>query len=255
MKVIAFLSIAILMISAYVPGVMAKGEGYISVSSSYDTSRGVTELTVDAEQLNDLYAGQFELNYNPEFGYVRAASKGAMLENAQTIINTDQADSGQITVAFAAESELPDSGEVATIEFYTSPSAGVESTGLSLSNTGFFNSEYEEMQPAVSDGFIKPFDGTEKEEMDVPADKTWTIEFNTAMKETSLNDSSVYIVNSAGDKVDADLQLSNEGTAVTITPSGDFNSRYSYEVIVTDNVLSESGVALKQAVKLPFSIQ
>ena len=245
----------ILSFSIFAPMAAAQGEGYVSVSSTYDNGSGITELTIEAQDLDDLYAGQFDLNYNPDFGYVRSVSKGEMIEGAQVSINTDQARDGKISVAFAAESTLSSSGELLTIEFYAAPSQGVESTELTITNTAFINSSFEQVQPVVTDGFIKPFEGVEKEEQQVAADKEWTVAFSTTMKEASVNDSTVYIVNTRGDKVEADLTLSSDKKEVTIVPSEAFNSRYNYEVIVTEKLLSESGKALKQAVKLPFSIQ
>lgn len=87
------------------------------------------------------------------------------------------------------------------------------------------------------------------------ADKQWTIRFNSEISSTADLKNSLYIQESSGDRHAVTPKIASDGKAATLVPSAPFFIGKSYSVVVTTDVTSKSGKALKEQTTLPFSIK
>ncbi|WP_245688119.1 N-acetylglucosaminidase [Salimicrobium halophilum] len=94
------------------------------------------------------------------------------------------------------------------------------------------------------------------EEINVPADKVWHIEFNTELKASSVNPSTVIIKNENGERVpDLDISLMEDGKTVKVDSKVDYPVDTKYTLHILDNIESRFGnKALKEKVELTFHV-
>ncbi|MCA0971503.1 Ig-like domain-containing protein [Halobacillus litoralis] len=234
----------------------AVGKGTISVSSVYeDSERKTVSISIEAQDIENMESGQLELRYDPQVGYVRGTDSGSSLEDAITVINEDEAEDGIVKFAWVATDEV-ENGTLLSLDFYTTHEQGVKATDLELVETQVFDEDGDEIGVSLSDGYIKPFDGKVESEEEVSGNKTWTIEFSTPILESSISEQSVYIQNERRNAlVDVNLSLSNDGKVLTVKPADELRRSYDYSLIVSENVRSMTNTRLKEAVKVPFTVQ
>ncbi|SDJ22967.1 hypothetical protein [Salimicrobium halophilum] len=230
-------------------------KGSMTIKSAYDDGRGTKELDVSINNIEGLHAGQFELHYNSDFGYIRDAELGSVLGDSITSLNMEQAKEGVISLSFASLKELPESGTLLDFEFYVQQSNDSTKTEFTLKEAALYNEEEEEISYNSSEGFIKPFQGESLPNQEVTSDKEWTVSFNTEMSGEIVNSSTVFVLNHRGDIVPTEVELRDNGKKAVVSPVNEYDNRYRYELIVSEQLFSSDGQLLKQAVKLPFAIK
>lgn len=66
--------------------------------------------------------------------------------------------------------------------------------------------------------------------------KEWTIKFNKAIKNLVLNNNTVYVLDSYGNRVDVNLRVSNDNTYVKVTPIANYENAQTYHLFISKNI-------------------
>ena len=235
----------------------AVGKGSLIVSSVYeDSARKTVSISVEASDIENMASGQLELRYDPQVGYARSVEAGSAVSGSISTVNDEAAKDGIIKFAWISTEELSSDGELLNLEFYTTHEQGVKATDLELVQTQVFDESGKAINVSLVEGFVKPFDGQVDASEEVTEDKEWTVTFSTPMEPTSINERSVYITNeSRGYVHNADLSLSSDGKVLTVTPKESYGGYFDYSLVVSENVRSKTNTKLKQAVKVPFTVE
>ncbi|WLR53000.1 Ig-like domain-containing protein [Bacillus tianshenii] len=92
------------------------------------------------------------------------------------------------------------------------------------------------------------------DETNVPTNKIWTIEFNTKMKESTINRNNIYVTNEHGDTLSTiDVSLSDDQSFVRVSNSSPYNKGETYRLVITQNVKSDAGINLKEPIEMVFT--
>jgi Predicted glycosyl hydrolase len=89
--------------------------------------------------------------------------------------------------------------------------------------------------------------------LDVPVNKSWTINFNKLLDMNSLNNSSVYIEDINNNRVDTTIKFTNDNKAILITPNTNYKNGTQYTIHVTNKVKNSDGINLKDEVIMRFT--
>lgn len=265
MQIKKIILIGIVLVLAFLPSFggdkqsKAASTGEIMVSSFYDDNSRVrtVNLSVSLRDVENLQAGSLSLQFDPNMGYPTSVEKGELLSSPEVlVVHTDdrqELQSGEIQLAFASPTVLESSGNLLEIEFrllrrYT------DSTDLQLYNVQLFNGDGNPLPVQVTDGAIKPFDGKSFEKKRAnQTTKSWTVEFNTPMKRNTLNPSTVYVMDSRGNRIPVKVDLSDDKKKMIVTPLGKYSSG-DYTLYINENVKSSRGNKLKKPVEMAFTI-
>ncbi|WP_158231638.1 Ig-like domain-containing protein [Sporosarcina sp. P18a] len=103
-----------------------------------------------------------------------------------------------------------------------------------------------------------PFEGFkmfEKRE-DIKPAKTWSVTFNKAVDENTINNSNTYIIEiESGKSIKVDYTLQKGGTVLEITPLKNFTSGATYTLIVDQRVTSGAGKQLSEPAAIEFTVK
>lgn len=89
---------------------------------------------------------------------------------------------------------------------------------------------------------------------DVPIDKAWSILFTQPINKSSLNSSSIYIVDEKYNTVDTSLQISEDGKTIKIIPTYNYSPGHPYYLYVTNRVISTTGYSFSTPTCMTFTI-
>ncbi|MFO1444347.1 Ig-like domain-containing protein [Bacillus sp. Bva_UNVM-123] len=84
--------------------------------------------------------------------------------------------------------------------------------------------------------------------------KSWSITFTEAVNEGTIKKQNFYIIDARQKKVKAKLQLSDDGSKVTITPEAPYKEGVQYYLYIKGNVKSGSNEFLNEHTILPFKL-
>lgn len=237
--------------------VSAEGIGSIMITSSYDDTRGRTaSLAVLVSEVEDAAAGSFELHYDSDVGYVTGVDKGDMLPSDSIFIeNTEKARDGVMKFAWAGNDTLNEEGTLVDIDFRVVHGNRKDTTSLQLKNVQLFDEDGKEISVNVVDGDVKPFDGKKRTaKKNIDQNKAWKIEFNTPMNRSTLNPHTITVKDDrTGEKLPIRVSLSKDKKIVTVTSVKSY-PKGSYTLTISDQIQSQRGAALKEAVQLPFTV-
>jgi len=71
---------------------------------------------------------------------------------------------------------------------------------------------------------------------DVLENKEWIIKFNKGIKNLVLNNDTVYVLDSYGNKVDVKLSTSDANTNIKVTPIADYENEQTYYLFISKNI-------------------
>ncbi|WP_421663229.1 cadherin-like beta sandwich domain-containing protein [Lysinibacillus telephonicus] len=98
------------------------------------------------------------------------------------------------------------------------------------------------------------FDGIEMEApQKVMQDKVWTITFNTSINPSTITNSSIYVQDMNGNKVNVNVKLVNSKT-IQVIPIEYYESNQTYYLYVTNQIHSMSGNPLSESFRMSFTI-
>ncbi|WP_155979571.1 Ig-like domain-containing protein [Sporosarcina ureae] len=103
-----------------------------------------------------------------------------------------------------------------------------------------------------------PFEGfkTFEKRENIKPTKTWSVTFNQAVDENTINNSNTYIVEKeSGKSVKVEYALQEEGTLLEITPEKNFTSGVTYTLIVDQRVTSGAGKQLNEPAAIEFTVK
>lgn len=101
---------------------------------------------------------------------------------------------------------------------------------------------------------------TEWKEWDVdstklfPADKVWTIDFSLDVDESSIDDQSIYVLDS-NDEVFDTKKSTKDSDSIEVRPIKEYSSGEIYRLFISDDLLSSSGSKLSDRVFMTFEIE
>jgi hypothetical protein len=76
----------------------------------------------------------------------------------------------------------------------------------------------------------------------VSKEKEWTIKFNRSIENIILNNNTVYILDSFGNKVEVDLTVSDDNKCVKVKPIEDYKFGQTYYLFISSNIYGEEGI-------------
>lgn len=86
------------------------------------------------------------------------------------------------------------------------------------------------------------------------ANKEWTVKFNAALAEETVNASNIYVVDAAGNRVETALRVN--GSVVCVSPpAGGYIPGETYTLYITSGVAGKNGRHLNRAVSMEFTIE
>ncbi|SIS64883.1 Ig-like domain-containing protein [Salimicrobium flavidum] len=86
----------------------------------------------------------------------------------------------------------------------------------------------------------------------VEADKTWTIEFNTEMSGTTL-ENNIWVTESDGTKLDVSIKKEGKNVYVKVPVNG-YVSNSTYLLHISNELTSEAGSALQESITMDFTV-
>ncbi|SOC19479.1 Ig-like domain-containing protein [Ureibacillus xyleni] len=92
---------------------------------------------------------------------------------------------------------------------------------------------------------------TSEIEQPVMADKVWNITFNQTIKNNTVNEDTVYMYDEDGEKVEIDVQLTNNRT-ITVSPKSYYKPDTKYYLYLSKDIESSNGVPLKESERYVF---
>lgn len=84
--------------------------------------------------------------------------------------------------------------------------------------------------------------------------KNWEVTFNEPLEAATVNNETVFILNSFKRKVPTEVRLSSDGKVIFIKPLQIFLPDQEYQIIV-ENIMSVNNERLSPSVKIPFVIE
>lgn len=87
----------------------------------------------------------------------------------------------------------------------------------------------------------------------VDINKTWKISFNRELDKSTINESSIIIVDSSGKSVPAKLSIESNGCVIDITPQDNYKYGQTYSVTVKSGIKASNGDRLKSNIEMKFS--
>lgn len=89
----------------------------------------------------------------------------------------------------------------------------------------------------------------------VPCSKIWNVKFNGPLDPSTINVNNIMIIDDvSGSTFPIKLDYNQNDYSVTVTPVDKYESGRAYSLII-EGIHSESGSALKQALKMPFNVE
>ncbi|SHJ57413.1 leucine-rich repeat domain-containing protein [Paramaledivibacter caminithermalis] len=88
---------------------------------------------------------------------------------------------------------------------------------------------------------------------DISIEKTWTIEFNMEVDESTVNTNNIYITDSKGGVVDSIVKLRKDKRSVYIIPRENYDYGETYCIHINNKVRSTSGNYLREKVEMEFT--
>lgn len=88
----------------------------------------------------------------------------------------------------------------------------------------------------------------------MPANKEFVIQFESPIRETSINSNNVYVLDKSGHKIAVEAKLSINGKNIIIKPVKPYKNDNSYTLYIGKTVRYATGVQLKQGLKMYFDI-
>lgn len=86
--------------------------------------------------------------------------------------------------------------------------------------------------------------------------KDWEISFSLSVGHSTEDlQSLIYIVTDDNKKIDVSYSLSEDSTKVSVFPKNPYHFGTNYKLVVSDELLSESGMRLQESWTRPFSMQ
>lgn len=73
-------------------------------------------------------------------------------------------------------------------------------------------------------------------------DKEWTIKFNKSVKNLILNNDTVYVLDSLGNKIDVDLSISYDNKYAKVTPIGNYQYSQTYYLFISKNIFGDEKI-------------
>jgi len=86
-----------------------------------------------------------------------------------------------------------------------------------------------------------------------PVNKVWRVTFNMALDPESVNDASVYVVDSENKRVDIQLKLTDDNKTIEIIPVENYEYDEFYSIFITSQVKSCTNKSLKEPVRVIFN--
>ncbi|MBM7570264.1 phosphodiester glycosidase family protein [Aquibacillus albus] len=87
------------------------------------------------------------------------------------------------------------------------------------------------------------------------ANKTWTVEFNTRIDETTLTSDHVYVVDENGSKVKVTVQLDATRQKLMVKPASNYAKHDFYKLVISKNVQSLSGLPMQADKEMIFQVK
>lgn len=84
--------------------------------------------------------------------------------------------------------------------------------------------------------------------------KSWSITFNSPLAPASVNNSTLYILNSKQAKLATTIGLSADSLSATITPNYDYLAG-DYNLYITNGITSSAGKKLAEQIIVPFTVE
>jgi hypothetical protein len=231
--------------------ITSDSRGSITVETKYEEQRGNYTIEIHAHNLEDLAGGSFELRFDGSMLNARSLKPGDALHKEYFDHNLDN---NSVKVAWAAAEGKDTDGTLFEME-YRLTSNGNKSE-INLHNVQLFDDKLNKLDVDVINGGIKPFDGdTRKSSKNVKPDHPWTITFSNPVHRSTVNRQTIYVVNNLGQRVQTRPDISSDGKQITLHPPVGNYKAGDFTLVITDQIRTPRGTALKQAVKMDFSIE
>ncbi|SOC13154.1 Ig-like domain-containing protein [Ureibacillus xyleni] len=140
---------------------------------------------------------------------------------------------------------------------YKNGELGLKFTISKFSTFTILNMEngWDQKEPNFNDQFTGR---TSEMELPVMADKVWNIKFNQAVKSSTVNNETVYMYDQNGEKVEIDIQLTNN--TIQVSPKTYYKPDTKYYLYLSENIESSTGkrfVASERYVfkTIPYSLE
>ncbi|MBM7570257.1 N-acetylmuramoyl-L-alanine amidase [Aquibacillus albus] len=86
--------------------------------------------------------------------------------------------------------------------------------------------------------------------------KVWTVEFNTEMDSESINNETIYVIDSNENKVATSIYLTEDKRKAKVNPPANgYKQEENYQLVVTNDVYSTNKVLIKQGYSIDFTIK
>nr|WP_106782733.1 cadherin repeat domain-containing protein [Lysinibacillus timonensis] len=92
-------------------------------------------------------------------------------------------------------------------------------------------------------------------QMETPATKEWNITFTQALDVNSINEENVFVTDQQGNKVEFEVQISDDGKSIKLIPKNAYNQGEMYLLNVLKDVRAKSGQKLNMPVRMIFTIE
>lgn len=89
---------------------------------------------------------------------------------------------------------------------------------------------------------------------EVSENKEWVIKFNQELDKTTVNEESIIVINSSGEKQDMKVLLNSDNITIKLTPRKKYIKGESYYIILKENIKSLSGKKLSKPMLVKFVV-
>jgi hypothetical protein len=83
---------------------------------------------------------------------------------------------------------------------------------------------------------------------------TWYIDFNKKIDEVTINDSSIYLIDSNDEKIETSISINKENNLLKLQPAEYLSGWKTYTLVVNEKVKSEDGESIKNNIKKKFNM-
>ena len=101
----------------------------------------------------------------------------------------------------------------------------------------------------------KPLNPDSEQKETYPANKPWKITFNSAVNEQTINNNTIYVLDSNNNHVSGIEYVVKDKVVEVKAPANGYTSKETYKLVITKEVQSQSNVNLSKVTEKEFTIQ
>lgn len=115
---------------------------------------------------------------------------------------------------------------------------------------------FDKLQVVYDSSYTENYFDTSKASRTVDIQKDWTVSFNTSLSKLTVNNKTIFVEDTNGNRIPAIIKLSSDGKSVIVdAPSQGYEKSTTYQLVITRGVKSVAGVSVKKDYYVPFKTE